>query len=142
MVSRDKMSEIRTSFVHLQRHVDARGSLSVAENDGSLPFVPARVFWISGVPEGAQRGGHAHRSCSEVVFAASGSFEIELDYGDCCEVFVVDQPDAGVVVPAGVWCDLRSFAENTVCVVLASEPYDAAGYIHDKDEWRASHNEK
>ena len=130
------MDRKRTCFINLDSHADARGCLSVVENDGSLPFVPARVFWISGVPAGAQRGGHAHRSCSEVVFAASGSFEIELDYGDCREVFVMDKPDVGVVVPAGVWCDLRCFAEGTVCVVLASEPYDAAGYVHNKEEWR------
>lgn len=130
------MTEERTCFVRLQKHVDGRGCLSVVENDGSLPFVPSRVFWISGVPAGAQRGGHSHRTCSEVVFAVSGRFEIELDYGSYSETFVMDKPDVGVIVPAGVWCELRNFADNTVCVVLASEAYDASGYVHDKEEWR------
>ncbi len=96
------------------------------------------MFWISDVPKEAQRGGHAHWTCWEVVFAASGRFEIELDYGDRSESFVLDRPDVGIVIPAGVWCDLRGFEENTVCVVLASEEYDASGYVHDKMAWRVA----
>lgn len=125
-------------IVRLPKHSDIRGSLCVADNDNLLPFVPSRVFWITDVPADARRGGHAHWTCSEIVFAASGSFEIELDDGEACETYRLNEPNVGVLVPAGVWCELREFTEDSVCLVFASEKYDASGYVHDKSEWKSA----
>ena len=135
------MKSDKFQIVRLPEYADARGCLNVVEDDGSLPFVPSRVFWITGVPKGARRGGHAHWTCSEIVFAAAGSFVIELDDGEARSTFVLDNPGLGVLVPAGAWCELYDFAENTVCMVLASEKYDASGYVHEKEEWRRLKNE-
>ena len=43
-------------FIDLPLHADDRGQLTVAENS-SLPFQARRVFWLTGVPEAAERGG-------------------------------------------------------------------------------------
>lgn len=116
-------------FVHLPCVVDERGSLCFAENS-HLPFEIKRVFWIYGVGENMTRGGHAHRSCAEVVFPVCGSFDIDIDDGISCSTYHLDNPNLGVLINANVWCCLRNFSPNTVCVVLASEEYDATGYIH------------
>jgi WxcM-like, C-terminal len=34
-----------------------------------------------------------------------------------------------------VWRELVNFADGTVCLVLASEPYDESDYIRDYDEY-------
>lgn len=114
-------------------HEDARGRLFVVSPD-NLPFLPRRVFWIRDVPPGTERGGHAHASCAEVVFAVSGSVEISVDDGrGGRRAFLLDNPGVGLFIGPNVWCELRRFTPDAVCVVLASEDYDPRGYIHDHD---------
>lgn len=124
------------NWIQLPQNVDGRGALTFLEGDVHIPFPVKRVFWISNVPEGQTRGGHAHWTCHEAVFAVSGKFEIELDDGERRATVVVDDPARGITVPAGVWCELRRFAPGTVCLVMASQEYDASGYALDRENWR------
>lgn len=122
-------------IVSASRATDARGRLTVIEG-AALPFRVERMFWIEGVPSGKTRGGHAHASCAEAVFAASGSFSIFLSNGQSSVNIRVSSEEArGVVVPAGMWCELSGFSEDCVCVVAASQPYDPSGYINDFGEY-------
>ncbi len=116
-------------IINIPLITDARGSLCVAEN-ADLPFEVKRVFWIFDVPEGQTRGCHAHNTCAEVVFPITGSFEIEVDDGTESMTLLMDSPNRGIHIPPKVWCKLKNFAPGTVCVVLASQEYDAEGYIN------------
>ncbi len=122
-------------LIQLSENVDERGRLSFLEGSVHIPFDIRRVFWISGVPQDKTRGGHAHWTCHEVVFPVTGSFEIEVDDGERCSCIELKDSRTGVLIPAGVWCELRRFAPGTVCVVVASEAYDAGGYVHDREEF-------
>ncbi len=115
---------------------DERGSLTFAEGEGCIPFAVRRVFWIGDVPEGAQRGGHAHWTCAEVVVAVKGAFTMLLDDGNVRSEVRMDRANVGVLVPAGVWCELRDFAPGTLLVVMASEAYDPQGYVHDYEAYK------
>lgn len=108
---------------------DERGTLAFLEGGTHIPFGVERVFWIYGVPEGKTRGGHAHRTCAEAVFPVTGSFTIEVDDGQCRRKIRMERPDTGILIPPGVWCNLTDFSTDTVCVVVASQPYNAEGYI-------------
>lgn len=110
--------------------VDERGSLCFVE-DGSFVFDVKRVFWIYGVKEGQTRGNHAHATCAEVIFPVNGSFDVEVDDGKQSLTFHMDSPSRGVLIPAKAWCSLKNFSNDAVCVVLASQEYDAGGYVHD-----------
>lgn len=48
------------------------------EDFKDVPFHIRRTYWTYDIPEGAARGGHAHRECLEVIVAASGSFTVTL----------------------------------------------------------------
>ena len=125
-------------LISLPEHRDKRGCLSIAEWGNGIPFAIERVFWIYDVPEGEERGAHSHNECAEVVVPVSGAFDMTLDDGTTQATVHLDSPHVGILVPAGVWCRLSGFAPGTVCVVLASHPFNAAGYVHDyatyKDE--------
>lgn len=109
---------------------DERGTLSVVDGlADELPFVPQRVFWIYNLPADSQRGGHAHRSCWEALIAIQGSVEVTLRSATAERSFVLDSPTQGVLIPPAVWCDLKHFTPNSICLCLASEAYDASGYI-------------
>lgn len=135
------MNEFKKSlgvgFIQVTQFVDERGKLQVLEAGKVFPFEIRRVFWISDIPEGRTRGGHAHWTCHEAVFAISGSFEIEIDDGKACHTYTIDSPTRGIMIPAGVWCELRHFTPGTVCLVMASQEYDASGYSLNRQEWLA-----
>lgn len=122
---------VNCRLIKVARCDDARGSLCFAQGCRDIPFDIQRVFWIFGVPEGQTRGGHAHQTCQEVIFAVSGGFEIFVDDGVHHQTFVIDRPDQGILIPAGVWCTLSHFKPGTVCCVMASGVYDAGGYVND-----------
>ena len=117
-------------LVTVPQNDDQRGSLCFAEWQ-HLPFEPQRVFWIFGVPEGAQRGRHSHATCAEVVFPVSGSFDMTVDTGSQRRTIRMDRPDTGIYIGPNTWCELTGFAPGTVCVVFASQPYDPQGYVND-----------
>jgi len=130
-----KVTEKGYGMVSLPQHTDVRGSLTFAEWR-HLPFQPKRVFWIYDVAEGKTRGGHAHRTCAEVVFAISGSFDMFVNNGTEQATIHISNPSEGIYIGTNVWCELRNFAPGTVCVAFASEDYDAEGYINDYDEFK------
>ena len=110
-------------IIELKERVDQRGKLSFAEAQREIPFDIERVFWIYDVPEGKERGSHAHNECAEVVVPVQGEFDMVVDDGTTQATLHMDSPHRGVLIPAGVWCSLRNFAPGTICVVMASHPY-------------------
>lgn len=116
------------TYVDSRTVVDERGALTFVEK-GVLPFKIERIFWITSVPEGKTRGGHAHKTCIEAVFAANGSFDITIDDGSCRFTAHIEDGVKGIIVPAGAWCELFNFTPGSVCIVAASERYDPQGYV-------------
>lgn len=106
---------------------DPRGSLSFIQD---AEFTVERVFWIYNVPEGSERGGHAHRTCSEILFAVHGSFDVDLFHGEKRVTVHLERPNEGVVIRPMVWCRLYNFSKDFVGLCLASQKYSPEGYIN------------
>ncbi len=117
---------------------DPQGNLAFAEAESHVPFPIARSFHVYGIPAGAQRGGHSHRTLEQVVFCLSGSFEIVVDDGERRQPFLLDDPSAGLYLPPLVWHDMGRFESGTVYTVLASAAYDESDYIRDYDAFRSA----
>lgn len=77
----------------------------------------------------------AHRELEQLIVAASGSFKVTLDDGKSKRSFFLNRPYQGLYVKPGLWRDLEDFSSGAVCMVLASEVYDAADYIRDYQEF-------
>ena len=122
-------------IIEFPEQTDDRGALSFAEGAHHIPFQIERVFWIYGVPQGKTRGGHSHSESAEVVVPVSGGFNMMVSDGSLETIVRMDSPRKGILIPPGVWCDLRDFEPCTVCVVFASHPYNASGYINDYSEY-------
>ena len=114
---------------------DPRGSLTICEFEQHLPFTPKRLFFIRGVPEGVDRGGHAHRECHQIWVCLEGSMRLSVDNGFERATYVLDDPGRGYLVPAGVWNDLQEFAPGTVLMAITSHPYNSDDYVHGYDEF-------
>lgn len=138
-MSKKNSSSLRCQLVTVPLYTDERGSLCFAEST-QLPFPIERVFWIYDVPDGKTRGGHAHATCAEIVFPVSGSFDIWVDDGTNEQTYHLSSPQEGILIPPCVWCELRNFSPNTICVVLASEAYNSEGYINEYTSFKNAKN--
>lgn len=124
------------SIIELDKHhSDRKGNISVVENGITVPFDVKRVYYLYDVPGGESRGSHAHKELSQLIIAASGSFRVTLDDGNVKRSFVLNRPYQGLYVKPGIWRDLDDFSSGAVCMVLASEVYQASDYIRDYQDF-------
>lgn len=115
-----------------------QGNLTFIEAERHIPFRIARVYYLYDVPEGAVRGGHAHRELEQLILPIGGSFDIVLDDGTERERILLDQPRVGLYLPRLIWRELENFSAGAFCLVLASAPYDESDYYRSYDEFRAA----
>jgi len=118
-------------IVDLPKIADPRGNLTFIQHGGPVPFDLERVYYLYDVPGGADRGGHAHVKLEQFIIAASGSFDVVLrEDGDPIR-FTLRRANYGLYVPTMVWRVLENFSSGSVCLVLASDPFDESDYYRD-----------
>ena len=122
-------------ILDLRKISDPRGNLTPIEGGEDIPFDIKRVYYLYDVPGGESRGAHAHYELQQLIVAATGSFSITLDDGKNKKSFSLNRSYYGLLIVPGIWRDLADFSSGSVCLVLASEHYDAADYIRDYDEF-------
>jgi dTDP-4-dehydrorhamnose 3,5-epimerase-like enzyme len=96
-----------------------------------LPFTLHRFFWVYGVPDGQQRGAHAHRQTTEVLRVHRGQVRVVTQHLDgTIGQFILTRSDEGLVIPPFVWKSIE-FQKDALLEVFTSAHYDEADYI----EW-------
>jgi hypothetical protein len=121
-------------MVALPRVQDDRGSLTFIEPP-LIPFEIRRVYYLYEIASAKTRGAHGHRQLEQLMFAAAGSLDVELDDGFRKREFRLSRPDRGLYIAPMIWRSLTNFTTGTVCVVLASERYDASDYFRDYSQF-------
>ncbi|MDG1841284.1 MAG: FdtA/QdtA family cupin domain-containing protein [Crocinitomicaceae bacterium] len=116
-------------IIELKKINNRAGNISVVENDLSIPFKINRVYYIYDVPGGSDRGGHAHKTLEQYVVAVSGAFDIIIDDGRNKKSIRLDRPYIALHIKKGIWREMRNFTSGSVCMVMASLPYDKEDYI-------------
>jgi len=123
------------SVIELDKHHHVKGNITVVENGTTIPFHVKRSYYLYDVPGGESRGGHAHKGLSQLIVAASGSFNVILDDGKIKRTFTLNRPYQGLLVVPGIWRELDNFSSGSVCLVLASMKYDAEDYLRDYSDF-------
>ncbi len=116
-------------LINLKTMSDARGNLTVAEKE--IPFPIKRVFYIYGVDDSV-RGGHRHKKTIQAAICISGSCEIYNNNNIVEERFLLDSPEKCLILYPEDWHTMYNFSKDAILLVLASEPFDAEDYIHEK----------
>ncbi len=125
----------RCRLVAIPKFSDDRGSLSFVQPGPSLPFEIRRVYYLYDIPPDRERGEHGHRKLQQLIIALAGAVDVECDDGREKRTFRLDSPDKGLYVCPMIWRRLSGFSAGTVCLVLASEPYDESDYFRDYDDF-------
>jgi len=115
-------------LIDLPKIADTRGNLTFVEGGRHVPFDIKRIFYLYDVPGGADRAGHALKTCHQFLIAMSGSFDVVVDDGRHKARFHLNRSYYGFYIPRMTWRELDNFSSGSVCLVLASEYYDEADY--------------
>lgn len=119
--------------IELPKIQNRAGNITPIQSLVEVDFEIRRVYYLYDIPGGEARGAHAHYVLRQLLIAASGSFDVVLDDGVNKKTVYLNRPYYGLVIKPGIWRELNNFSSGSVCLVLASELYDAAEYIRDYD---------
>lgn len=122
-------------LIYLPKIKFRAGNLTPIHNNVELPFAIQRVFYLYDIPGGESRGAHAHKKCHQFLLAASGSFEVLLDDGKIKKQVQLNRPDIGLHIPPGIWASEINFSSGAICLVLASEKYEAEDYLRSYSDY-------
>jgi dTDP-3-amino-3,4,6-trideoxy-alpha-D-glucose transaminase len=122
-------------LVDLQLFESESGTLGVAEAATHIGFPVLRTYFLTGVPRGMGRGGHAHKTMRQCFICLRGQVTIAVTkVGETLTTRLADHSKA-LVVDAGCWRDLFNFSPDALVLVLVSQPYDEPDYIRDYSEF-------
>jgi hypothetical protein len=127
----------RCAVLDLPVITDPRGNLTSVEAGTHVPFAIERVYYLYDVPGGASRGGHGHRKLHQLIIAMSGSFDVAIDDGVERRVHSLNRSYRGLYIAPMVWREIDNFSSGSVCMVLASAPYDEDDYYRDYSDFLA-----
>ncbi len=122
-------------ILELPKISDPRGNLTFIEAQRHVPFDIKRVFYLYDVPGGADRAGHALRNCHQFLIAMSGSFDVIVYDSKQNERIHLNRSYYGLHLPPMIWREMDNFSSGSVCLVLASEPYDEKDYFREYSEY-------
>ena len=108
-------------IIELPKIADPRGNLTFLEADRHVPFGIKRVFYLYDVPGGADRGGHALKSCHQFLIAMSGSFDVIVYNGKDKTFFTVLQGELGALEKGPI--DRKVLAQKLL-------KYDVGSLVH------------
>ena len=122
-------------LIELPKITDPRGNLTFIESKSHVPFEIKRVFYLYDVPGGAERAGHALKSCHQFLIAMSGSFDVILYDGREKRRIHLNRSYYGLHIPPMIWREIDNFSSGSVCLALASELYDANDYYRNYNDY-------
>lgn len=122
-----------TGLIKFKKFLDKYGQLVSIEGIKDIPFSIKRVYYISQVGEGIERGYHAHRTLHQILVCVNGSVKIRLKNGKEQEEVVLSDPTVGLYIGPFIWREMCEFSEGAVLLVLASDHYNEDDYIRNFD---------
>lgn len=99
------------------------------EAEKHVPFPIRRVFFIYNLPDGAVRGGHAHKALHQFLVCVNGSLSVAATNGEATENYILDKPYLGLYIPPMIWSTELDFVPGSICLAMASDHYNEADYL-------------
>ena len=123
------------NLINKLRLVDETSELVVYNNFEELPFLPKRFFYITNFPTNLTRGGHAHKSCEQILFVISGKILVKINDGKNTDEIILENSSEAIHIPKLVWSDQTYLESNSILGVMASEVYNEGEYIRNFDHF-------
>jgi dTDP-4-dehydrorhamnose 3,5-epimerase-like enzyme len=112
---------------------DEYGQLVPIESKIDIPFEIKRLYYITKVQKGVERGFHSHRKLHQILICLNGSVKIRVKNPKDEEILELNDPSVGLYIGPMIWREMFCFTEGCVLLVLASEYFDENDYIRNYD---------
>tara|TARA_Y100000310_G_C20188876_1_gene581588 strand:- start:47 stop:436 length:390 start_codon:yes stop_codon:yes gene_type:complete len=96
----------------------------------TFPFTPRRIFYVTGVPKGEERGMHAHYQTQQILTCIQGEILIKLHDGSKLTETVLT-PNKWVFVDKFIWDSQIFLTGQDILLSICSTVYNKADYIED-----------
>jgi len=130
--------DISWSFIPFTQVSDDTGKLSVVEYGKEVSFVIKRVFFLSEIVNGCERGFHSHQELKQYLVCAAGSFTIRLDNGHVKSEIQMTSQSPGLFLDGKVWREMADFSNDCVVMVLCDREYRFDKVIRDYDKFQSN----
>jgi dTDP-4-dehydrorhamnose 3,5-epimerase-like enzyme len=121
--------------IHFKKFEDPNGVLVVYEGGQQVPFDMRRVFTVS-ARVGDTRGDHAHKQCTQLLICVSGKIRVSCNDGAVVTQHLLENMDAGLLVPPGIWAREEYITDGAVLMVLCDRGYEAEDYLRDYNDFK------
>jgi len=115
------------------------GNLSAIEFN-NLPFEVKRIFYITKVPKGFERGFHSHKKTQQFLVCLQGSCDVYLEYKKESEIIKLEKNSEGILI-GKEWHIMKNFSDDCILLVLANSHYDEKDYIRNYEDFLKYSNE-
>lgn len=102
---------------------DPRGLLMPLDFAG-LPFRPQRVFVVTDVPNGQDRGCHLTRGCRQLLVCLRPRIDLWIGVEEVVTHVSLDQLGDSFLLSEGEFIRYRHSDRDSMLIVLAEQPYD------------------
>lgn len=99
-----------------------------------IPFIPKRIYTVTGIPKNAIRGEHAHYETQQILVCIKGTIIIYLDNGYSVQECVLNEGEH-VFMDKLVWDHQKFTTDDDIMLVISSTHYDINDYILDKEKF-------
>lgn len=94
-----------------------------------------RIFFVRS-NKNKIRGNHAHKKCSQFMFALVGKIKLICDDGLKKKQFILNSNINGILVPPTIWAKQRYLAKNSVLGVICDRNFEEKDYLRNYKEFR------
>jgi len=122
-------------MTNIEVHYSARKTPLSVLDFSTLPFQPARIYWITAFSTSEPRGFHAHKNLNQVLIVVSGSINLVLYRGNEKSEFEMHSNDKLLMIPKGTWREIYARQDNTTIMVLADRSFEEEDYLRDWVEY-------
>jgi oxalate decarboxylase/phosphoglucose isomerase-like protein (cupin superfamily) len=97
-----------------------------------VPIPVVRAFFVFDIPANTERGGHAHRYCSQFMVCLGGAIDLQTFDGAKDRTIRLEE-GCGILIPPAIHCTEVYSSPNLFLIVFCDKPYDVHDYIDEKD---------
>ena len=112
------------------------GDISIIDRKNNLPFEIKRIFYVHNIPQDSERGGHAHKTLEQFIWAINGILEVKAISQSMKKFnYLLKSPYEGLYLPPMIWSNQFSRSKNSIYCVAASDYYAEKDYIRDWEKF-------
>ena len=100
----------------------------------NLPFTPQRIFYVSGVPKGEERGMHAHHTTQQILTCLRGEILVKLHDGSILRKYTL-RPNEWVFIDRLIWDSQVYLTGQDMLMAVCSTSYNKSDYIEDYNKF-------